>query len=542
MVSDGKVSFADFADAMQAKVGGAALASGATVRGAAKNMGAALGRLGEAALAPFFGQATTVFGGVTGLIDKMTTRVKVWSEQVGNGLEFVKGILIEGDFKGEVAKALDIDEDAPIVDKLFRVREQIQRAFEGVKLLFTGDFTESFRKAFNVEEDAPIVDKILGIRETLQGWGEQIGRIFGTIKDTLIALGPPVGQIVSSLAQASASIGISVWSVFLDVLEALLPVIKDVLVPAVEKLADLMAANPGVVTAVVGAYTAYRGAVVAATAAVKVQEIWAKRSMITTKAHAIATKASTIATRAWSIAQTVASTASKGAAVGVRALNAAIKANPIMAIVSAITVLIGALVWFFTQTETGKRMGNGVVRNPDRTFRSVGVHPAHLRGDRCRLHLAVREHRPADLHRAEDRSGRCHHRVPTVVAVGQLRDRHDRSSPHGAVDHCRAADLGADEDSPPGARRLLRLGVVVTDQARVGRSRGRHQVGLGERDQASMGCAQDSPAGGRRVLRVGLELTHQACLGRPRSWHLVGVAERDPPRLGRTARCPAGAR
>ncbi|MBM4577775.1 tape measure protein [Rhodococcus hoagii] len=74
MVSDGKVSFADFADAMQAKVGGAALASGATVRGAAKNMGAALGRLGEAALAPFFGQATTVFGGVTGLIDKMTAR------------------------------------------------------------------------------------------------------------------------------------------------------------------------------------------------------------------------------------------------------------------------------------------------------------------------------------------------------------------------------------------------------------------------------------------------------------------------------------
>ncbi|NKU37720.1 tape measure protein [Rhodococcus hoagii] len=133
MVSDGKVSFADFAGRHAGQSRRSRTGSGATVRGAAKNMGAALGRLGEAALAPFFGQATTVFGGVTGLIDKMTTRVKVWSEQVGNGLEFVKGILIEGDFKGEVAKALDIDEDAPIVESCSEFREQIQRAFEGVK-------------------------------------------------------------------------------------------------------------------------------------------------------------------------------------------------------------------------------------------------------------------------------------------------------------------------------------------------------------------------------------------------------------------------
>ncbi|MBM4581002.1 tape measure protein [Rhodococcus hoagii] len=356
MVSEGKVSFADFADAMQAKVGGAALASGATVRGAAKNMGAALGRLGEAGLAPFFGQATTVFGGVTGLIDKMTARVKVWSEQVGNGLEFVKGILVEGDFKGEFAKALNIDEDAPIVDKLFRIRERVQQAFEAIKLLFTGDFTESFRKAFNVEEDAPIVEKILGIRETLQGWGEQIGRIFGTVKDTLVQLAPPVGQIIASLGQASASIGISVWSVFLDVLEALLPVIKDVLVPAVEKLADLMAANPGVVTAVVGAYTAYRTAIYATAGALKAKAMWTKLTTKTVKDSTKATVLDTARTKVWNAVKTASKAAAEKAAKGVKALNTAIKANPIMAIVSAITVLVGALVWFFTQTETGKRI------------------------------------------------------------------------------------------------------------------------------------------------------------------------------------------
>ncbi|NKV99851.1 hypothetical protein GS929_26130 [Rhodococcus hoagii] len=94
----------------------------------------------------------------------------------------------------------------------------------------------------------------------------------------------------------------------------------------------------------------------AATAAVKVQDVWAKRSMITTKAHAIATKASTIATRAWAIAQTVASTASKGAAVGVRATERGDQGEPDHGDRSVITLLVGALVWFFTQTETGKRI------------------------------------------------------------------------------------------------------------------------------------------------------------------------------------------
>ncbi|NKV99856.1 hypothetical protein GS929_26155 [Rhodococcus hoagii] len=87
------------------------------------------------------------------------------------------------------------------------------------------------------------MNKVIDAGVMVRGWGEQIGRIFGTVKDILVELGPPVGQIVGSLGQASAAIGISTWSLFLDVLEALLPVIGDILVPAVQTLADLMAAH-----------------------------------------------------------------------------------------------------------------------------------------------------------------------------------------------------------------------------------------------------------------------------------------------------------
>lgn len=51
----------------------------------------------------------------------------------------------------------------------------------------------------------------------------------------------------------------------------------------------------------------------------------------------------------------VASTvATSGATIAQRALNVALKSNPIGLVITAITALVGALVWFFTQTDTGK--------------------------------------------------------------------------------------------------------------------------------------------------------------------------------------------
>lgn len=49
-------------------------------------------------------------------------------------------------------------------------------------------------------------------------------------------------------------------------------------------------------------------------------------------------------------------------ATGVQwAFNAALDANPIMLVISAIGALVGALVWFFTSTDTGKRIWQGFI-------------------------------------------------------------------------------------------------------------------------------------------------------------------------------------
>ncbi|MFT8916563.1 MAG: transglycosylase SLT domain-containing protein [Oenococcus sp.] len=47
---------------------------------------------------------------------------------------------------------------------------------------------------------------------------------------------------------------------------------------------------------------------------------------------------------------------SKIAAAGQRLLNAAMSANPIVLVITAITALVAALVWFFTQTKTGRKI------------------------------------------------------------------------------------------------------------------------------------------------------------------------------------------
>ncbi|MGB3602710.1 MAG: tape measure protein [Gordonia sp. (in: high G+C Gram-positive bacteria)] len=84
MVSKGKISFQDFSDAMNDKIGGAALKTGDTVRGAFNNMKASLGRLGASALEPFFKQLPAGFGSITNAIDGLEPKVKALSAAFGN--------------------------------------------------------------------------------------------------------------------------------------------------------------------------------------------------------------------------------------------------------------------------------------------------------------------------------------------------------------------------------------------------------------------------------------------------------------------------
>lgn len=68
-ISDGKVSYQEFADAMEASIGGAAQRSGETVKGSFANLGAALGRIGASMQENLFQKLPTIFGNLTEAVD-----------------------------------------------------------------------------------------------------------------------------------------------------------------------------------------------------------------------------------------------------------------------------------------------------------------------------------------------------------------------------------------------------------------------------------------------------------------------------------------
>lgn len=158
--------------------------------------------------------------------------------------------------------------------------------------------------------------------------------------------------------------------------------------PAVESVMGFLGRNTWVVKTLAVVFGAlgvvlvtYHAAMVAAGVATKVSAVavalhtgvtktWTKAKKIavaTQKAFAAASLgtriqlaalvvqqvAHTVATKAWAVA-------TKAAAVAQRVMNAAMKANPIGLVITAIGLLVGALVWFFTKTKTGRKIVKAV--------------------------------------------------------------------------------------------------------------------------------------------------------------------------------------
>ena len=87
MVSNGEVDAARFRKALEDNVGGAALESGNTTRGAFANMRAALSRLGLAFVGDGLSGAKTFFNEVTKILDGLTERIGPWVEKIQDKLK-----------------------------------------------------------------------------------------------------------------------------------------------------------------------------------------------------------------------------------------------------------------------------------------------------------------------------------------------------------------------------------------------------------------------------------------------------------------------
>lgn len=204
MASEGKVSFETFQNALESGLGGAALESGKTVQGAFANMGAAAGRLGATVAGPFFRQASSGIGGVTGLIDKMDAAVKP-------------------------------------------VMARFESWFSGPAISGLRDFGAAAKDAFTSFGNSTQIQSLIG--QTVNG--------FTALTGVAQSLAPSVANIAESFAKAGAALGVSAWQILANTLNIAASA-AGLLAPPLEAVTGLLADHPGLVTTAAAAWIAFK--------------------------------------------------------------------------------------------------------------------------------------------------------------------------------------------------------------------------------------------------------------------------------------------
>lgn len=315
MVSKGQIDFGTFNAAMQEGIGGAALKAGDTFKGAWSNIKAALGRLGEGAATPVLNALRDSFNKLIPAVDAVATQAGPLFEQFGT---------IVGDTASKVTSLI-----AGIIDGSSNVDWSWVTALkDGVVDLAQGGFAvlkPVISEAWNVLQTlVPVVGRVLGKIMSLSG-------ALMRNKTAMSILAGVAGTLAGAIG--GLKLGCAIGEFY--------KLQKAVMLTRLAKVKDIAE------TVILNSM--YAGSWVK-------QHALAFADLARKMAVATATKVKDIAVLAAQKGAMVASTvATKGAAIAQKALNVAMKANPIGLVITAITALIGALVWFFTQTEAGKK-------------------------------------------------------------------------------------------------------------------------------------------------------------------------------------------
>lgn len=132
MVTEGKISFEDFAGAMEEMVGGAAQGMGETFSGSLSNMNAALGRFGAKLLEPVFANAPAVFSAVGAAVDELGKKLEPVITQISEWLA------PKMQYLAETVVPMLADAFLGVIDKLISMGEWVQRNSEWLGPLVAG--------------------------------------------------------------------------------------------------------------------------------------------------------------------------------------------------------------------------------------------------------------------------------------------------------------------------------------------------------------------------------------------------------------------
>lgn len=203
LASQGKVSFADFQNAMESGMGGAALKSGETFRGSLANVRAALGRLGAVVATPALEALKGVFNDAIPAIDAFAGKIGPLVQQLAD------------DFGPKIADASE-------------------KFFTFLTGLVSGEGDLSGLMAVI----SPLGAALKGFAPALAPLGEAFQTLGAAIGDALAPVLPVVVEAFTGILNAVAPV---------------LPVIGEALVAAVSEVSPLFAALAPIITQVVQA-------------------------------------------------------------------------------------------------------------------------------------------------------------------------------------------------------------------------------------------------------------------------------------------------
>lgn len=231
MVASGQVDAATYQKVIEENIGGAALKMGETTRGAFSNMMAALSRVGVQLTQWFFPLIKTVFNSITGVLDTATDILKPYSEAFAAAFQAKAGPAIVA-FGASVADVMG----------------KVGAAFT---LFKTGDFTAEIGKALEVEEDSPLVGVLMTIRDLVTGplagafavVGAAIKSLWDILGPTFAALGPQILELVST---------ISPLHIIFQALQPVLPQIGAAIMAVAQAMSGVLATILPVIVSLVG--------------------------------------------------------------------------------------------------------------------------------------------------------------------------------------------------------------------------------------------------------------------------------------------------
>lgn len=346
MVSKGQIDFATFSAAMQAGLGGAALASGGTFTGALANVRAALSRLGAQVATPAMASLKGVFNDAIPAIDQMTAGLTPLIAALAGRLAPVVA-----DVSGKIFDWL-ANVDFSTLASGFSGLSAVLLPLLGVFGAIGGSSLAGMLGPLGVllPKISGPMGLVLGIVSALLAQSPELrtalGGAFSAISGALESLAPLLPVLAGAVTSLTQALGGALASVLTNAILPIIQLIATQILPALMPI--LMSLITSVLPVVVGLLSGLSG--------------WMSQNADLTGAFAVALLAGAAALKgltvirglisafqAWGGVQKI------GTAIQA-AWNAVMTANPIGIIIVAIAALVAGLVYFFTQTKLGREV------------------------------------------------------------------------------------------------------------------------------------------------------------------------------------------